>query len=126
MASIWIVDDDPFFSTFLTDALRNKGHQIQRCGSGDEALRWIRDPRRGLPELILLDVSMPGLDGFTLHRLLQEQEETRKIPVIIMTGKEKLRTAFAGSSNVAAFIEKPFDLHTLYEAVEKALKGSRG
>jgi two-component system sensor histidine kinase/response regulator len=80
--TILVVDDNPVQSKLALHFLRRTGYDVLIATSGEEALEQVRDIR---PDLILLDVLMPGIDGFETCRRLKDGEETRDIPVIFMT-----------------------------------------
>jgi CheY-like chemotaxis protein len=74
-----VADDNPVNINVLRDALEPHGYEILAAPSGDTALKIAQ---RALPDLMLLDIMMPGIDGFTLCRQLKSIEATREIPVI--------------------------------------------
>lgn len=121
MGRIIIIDDDPSIAGLLRDLLEAEGHELTTYQSSVEALRVLRDPRCRRPQLILLDVMMPELDGFTLLSKLGEDKRTRSIPVIVMTARGQLADVFVQYPAVKAFVEKPFDLQGLRRQVLRAL-----
>ncbi|MEI7529898.1 MAG: response regulator, partial [Elusimicrobiota bacterium] len=72
------------------------------------------------PDAIILDVMMPEMDGYTFHSKLQETEGLQNIPIVVLSAKDKMKDMFA-SSNVFAFVEKPFEAKTLVDAVKAAI-----
>lgn len=118
--SVLLVDDDDDLRVIGEMALANVGGFEVRCASsGDEALTLLRDHT---PDVILLDVMMPGLDGPALYARLREDTRTASIPVIFMTAKVRAheRQAFEdlGANGVIA---KPFDPMTLADQVRALL-----
>jgi signal transduction histidine kinase len=103
--TILIVDDTPANISVLVDTLADTGHQLLVAEDGEEALE---QTRHTLPDLILLDVMMPGLDGHETCRRLKARPETRDIPVIFMTAlhdtAEKVKAFGAGAVD---YITKP-------------------
>jgi two-component system sensor histidine kinase/response regulator len=103
--TILIVDDTPANISVLVDALADTGHQLLVAEDGEEALE---QTLHALPDLILLDVMMPGLDGYETCRRLKARPETRDIPVIFMTAlhdtAEKVKAFGAGAVD---YITKP-------------------
>jgi len=103
--TILIVDDTPANLSVLADCLTEAGYALLVAEDGEDALALTA---RSTPDLILLDVMMPGLDGFTTCRRLKERAETRDIPVIFMTAltdtAEKLKAFDAGAVD---YITKP-------------------
>jgi twitching motility two-component system response regulator PilH len=82
--NVLVVDDSPTDRKFLTDLLAKSGYQVTTAESGEEALTKAKAAR---PDLILMDVVMPGLNGFQATRSLTRDEATKNIPVIICTTK---------------------------------------
>jgi CheY-like chemotaxis protein len=97
------------------------GWEVVCARSGQEALEMAA---RELPDAILLDVMMPGMDGPTTVRHLQEQPATREIPVILLTAKVQSAGGrqFSGLG-VAGVISKPFDPLTLADLITQTLQG---
>ncbi len=118
---ILIVDDYPFNLTTVEVILSENGFKnILTASSGTEALSLVY---RNQPELVLLDIMMPGMDGFEVCNILQEDEETRDVPVIMLSGKistEDIKKGF--DAGAVDYIEKPFENPELIARVKSALK----
>lgn len=116
---VLIVDDDVNLRRILSLFLRNAGYETSESPDGRQALEALRRQR---PDAVLLDVMMPFLDGFTLCRMIKENPQTRDIPVVICTArnrKEDLVTAIrAGAED---YIVKPFTKETVLSKIQKAL-----
>ncbi|MDE4542104.1 response regulator [Thermoanaerobacterium sp. R66] len=114
--SILIVDDDKLSRTILKNILGGAGYKIYESQDGDEALKLYR---RILPDMVILDVVMPGLSGFDLLRILRDEEENQLVPVILLTSsdnyEEKLRGLELGAD---AYITKPFNEKELLAQVK--------
>ena len=82
--SILVVDDSPTDLKYLTDLLAKNGYQVVTAQNADEALAKAKQLR---PDLVLMDVVMPGQSGFQATRALTKDEATKQIPVIICTSK---------------------------------------
>ncbi|MBI4424442.1 MAG: response regulator [Elusimicrobia bacterium] len=121
MALIAVIDDDFNFCRMLMDFFQLKGHQTEAFLSGADALKALQDPENTLPAVILLDVMMPELDGYTVYTKLQEDERTRQVPIVILTAKGRTRSLFESSLKIAAFVEKPVVLPELAKIVAKAI-----
>ena len=115
--TILVVDDSPTVCKLVSITLEKHGYRVITAGNGLEALARIND---GLPDLILLDITMPRIDGYQLCKIIKGNLDTKYIPVVMLTGKDgfidKVRGRMAGSTD---YITKPFDADTLLRAVEK-------
>ena len=122
MPVIMVVDDEPDIVTLLRFALEQDGHEVTEAGNGQIALdRLGLEPVRPelvLPDLIVLDIMMPIMDGYTLNMRLQKSETTKGIPILVLTAKgQKMRDMFEMAPNVAAYVQKPFDPKMLRELI---------
>lgn len=129
MAKILVVDDERDVVTLIRFVLEKDGHEITEAFNGAEVLEKLGlqpvNPGQAMPELIILDVMMPEVDGYTVASRLQENAETRNIPLIILTAKGKMREVFQMSPNVKAYIDKPFDPKNLRELVTNIINGKK-
>jgi len=125
MAHIMVVDDERDVVVLIKFLLERDGHEISVAYNGSEALAQLRLrlPQGGtdIPDLIILDVMMPVMDGFTFCARAAEDEALAKIPLIILTAKGEMRDLFQLSPNVANYLEKPFDPNRLREVVSSLL-----
>ncbi|MCP4541469.1 MAG: response regulator [Chloroflexi bacterium] len=116
---ILIVDDSPQNIQVIGTILREKGYKITSTNSGKEALSMLSSKP---PDLILLDVKMPGMDGFEVCRRLKINEATRDIPIIFLTVATDTDAKLKGLKLGAVdYIVKPFDLDKVVIRVEKQL-----
>jgi len=103
---ILIVDDQPANISLLTTILEEKGYQISAANTGEQAIVISNKMK---PNLILLDIMMPGLDGFETCRRLKLQDETKIIPVIFISAKNEVEDVLMGLSvGGVDYINKPF------------------
>jgi DNA-binding response OmpR family regulator len=117
---ILCVDDDPQMLQFLKDSLTGRGYDVLTAESGGQAIETLRQTK---PDCLLLDIVMPGMDGYTLCSHLQKQEETATIPVIFVTGLDgEPAKSLAFSLGGVDYIVKPFDLQTLLDKVQACLQ----
>ena len=112
--SILVVDDDPFIVEFLEDALEDEGYRVLSAVNG-EALQIAHDLH---PDLILLDIMMPGMDGVEVSRRLRENPQTANIPIVVMSAQDRLR-ATAALMPIDDRLPKPFELDRLFTTVER-------
>ena len=111
-AKLLLVDDRPENLLALEAILEPLGQELVRAGSGEEALRYLLHDEFAA---ILLDVQMPGLDGFQTAELIKERERTRHIPIIFLTAISKdAEHIFRGyGAGAVDYLLKPFDPHVL-------------
>lgn len=121
--SIVVVDDEPESLALLTEILAEQGYQIRPANSGPSALASVAvEP----PELILIDIRMPGMDGFEVCRRLKESEESRNIPLIFITASNNEEEHVKGLSQGGVdFITKPFRREELLARVRTHLELGR-
>lgn len=114
---VLIVDDDPTVRLIARDVLALAGFRTEAAENGDEALAAIPSLQ---PDLILLDVSMPGTDGFTVCRTLRQSGSP--IPVVMMTGwvdQDTIRRIH--ETGATDYLEKPFDWKTLGDRLRSVI-----
>ncbi len=126
MSSILIVDDEPEIVTLLRFVLEADGHAVDSAVHGVDALGKLGvEPARTdspLPDLIVLDIMMPVMDGYQLNMRLQSEARTKDIPILVLTAKgQKMRDLFEMAPNVAAYVQKPFDPKMLRELISGIL-----
>ncbi len=119
---ILLVEDDLYSSETLKFALEAKGHKVTLATNGRDALNMVNNE---IPQLIILDIMMPKMDGYHFCRLLKFDARFKHIPVIIVSSKiqeadRKLGLACGGDE----YITKPYDLNMLINTVEKYLDNS--
>ncbi|CAL62863.1 response regulator transcription factor [Herminiimonas sp. NPDC097707] len=104
---ILIVDDSPTERYFLTDILVKKGFSVSTAENGEEALLKIKADK---PQLILMDIVMPGQNGFQITRAITRDPETQDVPIIICTSKGQETDRIWGLRQGARdYIVKPVD-----------------
>lgn len=119
-AKILIVDDMPANIEVLRQALASKGYEIFFAASGERALKVAANAS---PELVLLDIIMPGMDGFETCRRLKKDESTKDIPVIFITAKSEMEDVIDGFRvGGVDYITKPFEKEEVLTRVETHLK----
>jgi serine/threonine-protein kinase len=116
---VLVVDDEEQVRTLVCESLRRGGFEAVPSASGEDALTLFETRRF---DLVLIDVLMPGLDGFDTVRVLKSRPEHAPIPVLFMSGfPEKNRVLFAGQTGGVDFLAKPLDLESLLRKVTAIL-----
>ena len=116
-----VVDDDPDILTLMEEALTFHGYHVSTASGGQEALDQVQASQ---PDLILLDLRMPGVDGYEVIRRLKSEEATRPIPVIVITAspvdkqRDKVRVLGMGA---AQYITKPLSIESLIREIKRAI-----
>ena len=119
MSLIVIVDDDPDVRDLVEYKLVQNGHEVLSATNGQDALRLVPEVR---PELVLLDVMMPGLSGFDVLERLRADAATRQVPVIMLTAKAQEADADRGFTLGANdYVLKPFSPRELVSRVNAQL-----
>ena len=115
-ARVLAADDDEQVLAVLSAILGSAGHTVLLARSGEECVRVAQSE---LPDIILLDVNMPGMDGFATAEALAGRGETRNIPIVMVTGlidgKDRVRALKAGAVD---FLSKPFQPDELVAKVQ--------
>ncbi len=119
---ILVVDDEKDIVDTIKTYLEGRGYDILEAYNGDEALAEAKKS----PDLILLDIMMPGIDGFEVLRRLRNNVITDKIPVIMLTSKRETKSIFE-SQNLRAtdYIVKPFSLDKMLDLIDRYLDDDR-
>lgn len=120
MATILVIDDDELVSRTLQRALKIYGHQVMTANSGTEGLQLARRHR---PDLFILDIMMPGADGFQVCRQIRGDPLLKELPVLFLTAKlkdeDKIEGFRAGADD---YLTKPFNMEELELRVKAILR----
>lgn len=120
MPKVLVVDDEPDVVRLIEFRLQKEGLEVIACGDGRTALKLLDDEK---PDLMILDIMMPLLDGMEVLRQIRSRRTTSRIPVIMLTAKTASVTVDeARQLWVSDYIMKPFDPEKLVAKVKKALK----
>lgn len=121
MAKILIVDDSETHLYSLQKIVQSAGHEVVTASSGEEGIKL---SKAHLPDLILMDIVMPGMNGLQATRKIAKEESTSHIPVIFVTTKDQETDRVWGMrQGAAAYITKPVDKKELLKAMDQALGG---
>ena len=116
---ILAVDDEIDVLLIVKTALQTEGYEVDTASNGPDALALTKE---NVPDLVLLDVMMPGMSGFDVLRALKAEDSTATIPVIMLTGvSERGKMQEALASGTEYYIVKPFEFQDLLNKVNQAL-----
>jgi two-component system phosphate regulon response regulator PhoB len=117
--TVLIVDDDPDIITAIRFGLEQHGIACIEAGDGEEALRTTRQEK---PDLIVLDVMLPGVSGYKVARLLKFDRSQATIPIIMLTGRSDEKDRELGEETGAdVYVTKPFDIEALTDLIKDHL-----
>ncbi len=120
MATILVIDDDELVSRTLQRTLKVYGHQVMVANSGTEGLQLAR---RHPPELFILDIMMPGMDGYQVCRQIRGDPLLRELPVLFLTAKIKDEDKIEGfRAGAVDYLSKPFNMEELQLRVKAILR----
>jgi two-component system, OmpR family, alkaline phosphatase synthesis response regulator PhoP len=122
--TILVVDDDPAVCRLVEINLTQVGYQVETAADGEEALARVAAAK---PDLVILDVMMPRLDGFEALKRLRADPSSAEIPVIMLTARAQDEDVFEGYGRGAQwYLTKPFAPNELRAAVRRVLGGGTG
>jgi len=121
--SLLVVEDDVDIADMLNDYFRSQGYAVSTVNWGEDAIHACQS---NLPDLVILDIRLPDIDGFEVARWLRSNRKTRQLPIIFLTEKRDRKDRMVGLAlNVEDYITKPFDMYELRLRVRNTLKRSR-
>ncbi|MFQ5951842.1 MAG: response regulator transcription factor [Candidatus Omnitrophota bacterium] len=118
---ILIVDDEPFVVKVLANRLEASNYEVISAYDGQEGLKKVHDEK---PDLIILDLILPKINGYEICNMLKKDKTFSEIPIIIISGRttrEDMKLAEEAAAD--AYIIKPFDRETLLSKIEELLEG---
>jgi two-component system, OmpR family, alkaline phosphatase synthesis response regulator PhoP len=114
-----VVDDQPDIRLMCRVNLQLEGYEVLEAGDGDAGLERVRTEH---PDLVLLDVMMPGLDGWQFMEAIKADPKTAEIPIVLLTARVQREDEIRGwLSGAADYLPKPFNPSTLTEVVRRTL-----
>ncbi len=120
--NILVVEDDPDIKELISFNLSNQGHQVFEANNGELG---IEKARKKLPDLILLDLMLPGIHGLDVCRIIKADQETKDIPIIMVTAMGQEEDIVKGLETGADdYITKPFSIKVLLARVSAVLRRS--
>ena len=119
MPRILIVDDEPDMRGLLVEILDWSGFEVLETGCGEEAIESAAENR---PDIIILDVMLPDVQGWEVMERIRESEDSDSIPIIFMSGSTMAKTKYQRCLPInTTFLMKPFEIKDLVEQVGRAL-----
>ena len=120
---VLVVEDNDMNMQLVEYLLEEGGYEIAKAASGEEALSIARDPAMITPDLILMDIHLPGMDGLSVVRAMKSDERMRRVPILALTAHamrgDKDRFLEAGCDG---YISKPIDVKTFITSIEQYLR----
>ena len=117
---ILLVDDEPDLVQMVSVRLTSAGYEVMKAYDGQEALEKVK--KEAHPDLIILDLMLPKLDGYKVCRLLKFDERTRAIPILIFTARAQVEdVTLATECGADAYLTKPFEAKVLLNKIQELL-----
>ena len=116
MKKILIVDDEVHLVKILEFTLQHAGFEVISCGNGIEAVEKVTFEK---PDLAILDLMLPGLDGYEVCRRIKSDSELRNIPIIMLSARDYAEEGLENSIPADAFMKKPFNTDILITTIER-------
>ena len=117
---ILIVDDEPNILIALEFLLQKEGYKVFKASNGDEALESVDTHR---PQIIVLDVMMPGIDGYEVAKTIRSKPENEEIRIVFLTAKGTTADKFTGYANGGeVYLTKPFDNEELVNVINEVVE----
>ena len=122
-ATVLVVDDDPVIQGLLRVNFEMEGYEVIVAGDGVEGLERARSER---PDVVILDVMMPRMDGLEVARNLKGDPATAAIPIVLLSAKaQQIDVRAGGATGADAYVTKPFDPLDLLRRVEALIAAAR-
>ena len=115
-----VVEDDPAIRALLQDVLRDSGYTVAIAETGDQALEQMREQP---PDLVLLDLMLPGMDGWTFLRTRERDRQLATVPILVISAVGPTGTGHAQELGAPVFLHKPFDVSELLAEVNRLCSG---
>ena len=117
---IAVIDDEPDFLLTISSILKRKGFRVI-TGSAESAVNPILEKS---PDLILLDINLPGKSGLEICRQVKSRKSTKDIPIVIVSGNADIKHVYKGC-DADNFLQKPFGVPQLINVISKYIEGNR-
>ncbi|MBU1147690.1 MAG: response regulator [Candidatus Omnitrophica bacterium] len=118
---VLVVDDDRDLIKMLKLRIEAEGFEFMSAEDGETMLKVMETKK---PDVVILDIMLPKVDGYTALREMRKKEEFKDIPVIILSAKEKRKVGdLFALEDIAFFVEKPYDTRDLMQKIKSAISG---
>jgi len=124
MARVLVIEDEPAIALILTEVLSAEGHIVESAADGAAGLTRLHE--RAAPDVVLLDLIMPGVGGRAVLAAMRSEPPLAGIPVILVTGAVPSSRDFPAPDQYQALLTKPFQLTDVVAAVERCLEPPPG
>lgn len=126
MIRVLVVDDDPAVREVLSTLLQfERGWEVETAVDGEDARRQLADDDAPIPDLLVLDVMMPGIDGFQVLSWLRQHDNLYDIPVVMLTARTTFEDETQGwERGCDAYVRKPFETEELLAILDMVLEAS--
>jgi len=114
---VLVIDDEPEMLNLVKFTLEKGGFEVHTCDNGRHAWDAIA---RVKPDVLVLDVMLPGIDGYSLQLKISQEQATKDLPIVILTALEPSKTLFQKFPQVVGFMTKPFKAEELLRTVQDA------
>ncbi|MFI5361073.1 MAG: PleD family two-component system response regulator [Elusimicrobiota bacterium] len=120
---VLVIDDEPEMLALVKYTLEQAGFEVHTCDNGRTAWDEIAKVK---PNVLVLDVMLPGIDGYSLQLKISQDPSTKDLPIVILTALEPSKTLFQKFPQVVGFMTKPFKIEELLKTVQGAAQGRVG
>jgi DNA-binding response OmpR family regulator len=114
---VLVIDDEPEMLSLIKYTLEQGGFEVHTCGDGRQAWDKIAAVK---PDVLVLDVMLPGVDGYSLGLKISQDAALKTLPIVVMTALEPSKTLFLKFPQVVGFMTKPFKTEELLTTVKNA------
>lgn len=122
---VMVIDDSATVRKIIETCLGREGFEVNSFPDGVEAMRWLADPRSSIPDLVLLDIGLPKMDGYEVARRLKTKPQFNNTVIIMLSRRDgmidRLKGRLAGAKD---YITKPFKTQDVVSMIESYLGGS--
>ena len=122
---VLVIDDSITISKIIAVGLHREGYKVMCCHKGETALRWLASREAHVPDLILVDLCLPAMDGYSVIQYLRTQTVFKSTPIVIISRRDgmldKLKARLVGANG---YLVKPFTMEALVSVIHNHLHGS--